>query len=781
LNNLWICDFRGAQLQYWSETSEQADTPGNTFITDDNAEHTWLATVADAAISSKVETGMNVIILLGFNDCINSCTWKKVSLSEITKSYCTTINQLIKQFSSVNFYFCSVNPINKDYPSASFDGHLLATNVINTKIKTFNEQIKLGCNATYIDTHSYLTSTGFTTRDGARYTSNTCADIYSYISGHLKSTFAPAFTMRTEAPTFNTTSDGDGDSIVEGDYWLSTSNGGLNPFPITSAYSKRTGDTLPNCTAYAWGRFYEITGEKPKLSLNNAEKWYSYNDGYERGSTPALGAVLCWEGVGDAAGHVAIVEQINEDGSIVTSESGWETSSYWWTTTRKNDGNWDANTSKYKFQGFIYCPMVKQGTIIGIASKNDVTSSNASLGTNILKEDFSNVNQISEEMKKNAAYIWQYLGNKGWTLNAVAGLLGNMQAESTINPGRWQSGRVEGPADGHGYGLVQWTPYTKYTEWCASNGYDIKDIDAALTRIIWEVDNNKQWITKASYPISFKDFTTSKKEAAWLAGAFVINYERPADQSEKTQRARGRNATYWYNFLSGYSPEVSAPLAIKSLKVCDIFPTGIKGSCILINSTSGNFTLLDQKDVELGKGTLIFSSSESMLKVATFNQADLLPNTTYKIKIEVVGESENDKITDILEFTTPQDFPRSVTSISLSATDTKLPSSNFLLTAKPSSYWGYWKKYGYGYNVLLIINGEIVSQKSVKTLQKSWNFSLKDIFSKYNLATGDSLQIGIQPWVIDNKGNKIYVESGFKASESICMLGSHIRTYLKAE
>ena len=39
-----------------------------------------------------------------------------------------------------------------------------------------------------------------------------------------------------------------------------------------------------------------------------------------------------------------------------------------------------------------------------------------------------------EQMKVNAIYIWNYLREQGWTLNAVAGMLGNMQSESAINP-----------------------------------------------------------------------------------------------------------------------------------------------------------------------------------------------------------------------------------------------------------------------------------------------------------------------------------------------------------
>ena len=51
-------------------------------------------------------------------------------------------------------------------------------------------------------------------------------------------------------------------------------------------------------------------------------------DGYARGFTPKLGDVACGSlgGVAngnEGAGHVAIVEQINNDGSIVISESNY--------------------------------------------------------------------------------------------------------------------------------------------------------------------------------------------------------------------------------------------------------------------------------------------------------------------------------------------------------------------------------------------------------------------------------------------------------------------------
>ncbi len=137
-------------------------------------------------------------------------------------------------------------------------------------------------------------------------------------------------------------------------YWLHTSKGGLNECILISGSS-----VLPNCVGYAWGRFYEITGTKPTLSKSNAEMRYCYAaDGYERSSSPALGAIACWsKGVvshgADGAGHVAVVERIEANGDIVTSNSAYGGRRFYTETFKKSSGY---NFGAYKFQGFILPP-----------------------------------------------------------------------------------------------------------------------------------------------------------------------------------------------------------------------------------------------------------------------------------------------------------------------------------------------------------------------------------------------------------------------------------------
>lgn len=148
------------------------------------------------------------------------------------------------------------------------------------------------------------------------------------------------------------------------------------------------------------------------------------------------------------------------------------------------------------------------------------------------------------QMENNAAIIWEYLGSYGWTAESVAAILGNMQKESTINPGIWQSLIV----GNGGYGLVQWTPYTKYANWAGNqwenNGY------LELQRILYEVPltgSQAQWISTSAYNLSFAEFTQSTASVSWLTSAFMHNYERP--ESYSTEAERQGYAAYWYQFI----------------------------------------------------------------------------------------------------------------------------------------------------------------------------------------------------------------------------------------
>jgi len=168
------------------------------------------------------------------------------------------------------------------------------------------------------------------------------------------------------------------------------------------------------------------------------------------------------------------------------------------------------------------------------------------------------------KMQNNAACLYQFFYAKGWTINAVAALCGNIQQESTFNPDLIEIG-------GTGHGLVQWTPptdlynvldwlYGNHTDWGDPNG-QCEAIYAEYQKTIGEIpiittpDFDKQWYPTTAYPISWYDWAHSTDDPGELALAFQQNYERPAViHPERAEYARN-----WYNFLLTVDPYGNNP------------------------------------------------------------------------------------------------------------------------------------------------------------------------------------------------------------------------------
>lgn len=153
------------------------------------------------------------------------------------------------------------------------------------------------------------------------------------------------------------------------------------------------------------------------------------------------------------------------------------------------------------------------------------------------------------EMQNNAFCFYSYMYQAGFTLNSIAGMLGNIERESNINPGLWQN--LDYGNYNLGYGLVQWTPATNYTNWANSKGYDITEGNPQCEWLVTMTVTSGQWIETFDYPMSWEEFKTSTDTPENLASAFLKNFERAGVEVEEERR---KNARKWYNYLQGLSP-----------------------------------------------------------------------------------------------------------------------------------------------------------------------------------------------------------------------------------
>lgn len=154
------------------------------------------------------------------------------------------------------------------------------------------------------------------------------------------------------------------------------------------------------------------------------------------------------------------------------------------------------------------------------------------------------------QRQNNALQIYGWT-SRNWQVlspDALYGMLGNMEQESTINPGLWQSKRPFWK----GWGLVQWTPYTKYTNWAKANGYPSDD---GFYQMLWlrdVMEPSGEWIPTSAYPVSVSEWATAERGYEWATKCFLYNFERAGDSQ---LQKRLTYAAGWKAYFEGGAPE----------------------------------------------------------------------------------------------------------------------------------------------------------------------------------------------------------------------------------
>ena len=222
---------------------------------------------------------------------------------------------------------------------------------------------------------------------------------------------------------------------------------GSNKYYYNSNYNvfQKYGYGLPNCTAYAYGRAYEILGTEPKLSWNGAGQWYGYNQSngyYKYGSTPKVGAIACWSYGG--GGHVAVVEKIESNGTMTLSNSEWGGRTFYLTYAKTTDSNPGGN-SWWNFQGYIY--LIDSAQVVeptatykpGLYHTDTVINlrSGAGLNYSVLKTVSKNLQLTIPEVVYNDGYNWgraTVFGTKGWVALEYCSYVGAIPQPTTTAP-----------------------------------------------------------------------------------------------------------------------------------------------------------------------------------------------------------------------------------------------------------------------------------------------------------------------------------------------------------
>lgn len=210
-------------------------------------------------------------------------------------------------------------------------------------------------------------------------------------------------------------------------------------------------------------------------------------------------------------------------------------------------------------------------------------------------KNYGGYDRESSEAKANADAIASILVDKGWSINAVSAILGNLQGESGLNPWRWEGDYLPSvqeyqywdseEAQYHGYGLFQFTPASKYIN--NAQGYDGyapnfygrsgSPSDGKAQINFFDDTADDSWLgglydyyypefmaigvdISAFYFLTFDEFKSSSLPPAQLAGAFELKYERPsAEAGASSYGWRAESANYWYEYFEHHPPTPPTP------------------------------------------------------------------------------------------------------------------------------------------------------------------------------------------------------------------------------
>lgn len=190
----------------------------------------------------------------------------------------------------------------------------------------------------------------------------------------------------------------------------------------------------------------------------------------------------------------------------------------------------------------------------------------------------TDTSNITSAMIHNAGKIRSAFRSHGWSESAIAGMLGNMQLESTINPAMIQAthrnvlpnsgadlsdvpnnvminfyGAYWGYTSGFGVGMVQWDGYTstppagqKLVSFAERYNLNWYDGDTQVFRIKQEQATNIQWQAQTLYGVNWtwSNYVTNTETPERSAEIWMYCYEVSATGTLPTRQA---NARYWFD------------------------------------------------------------------------------------------------------------------------------------------------------------------------------------------------------------------------------------------
>ena len=179
----------------------------------------------------------------------------------------------------------------------------------------------------------------------------------------------------------------------------------------------------------------------------------------------------------------------------------------------------------------------------------------------------------SAYQQTNAQNVYNTFSALGWTLNAIAGMIGNMMYESCLDPACVypKSSFPNGGATledisnqyalsrtSPAYGLVQWLGLgstepiaNQLVSYAYRHGSEWYEGQIQMDRLTWEYETPAKWkptesISGNHHQMTFAEYAASTDTPEQLAYYFMLHYEG----TYSVVSTRQANARYWYDYFS---------------------------------------------------------------------------------------------------------------------------------------------------------------------------------------------------------------------------------------
>jgi hypothetical protein len=205
--------------------------------------------------------------------------------------------------------------------------------------------------------------------------------------------------------------------------------------------------------------------------------------------------------------------------------------------------------------------------------------------TNGVTSDFTPTAKDTSDVKvspiQNDAFIWQFFKAKGFNNYAIAGLMGNLKAESNLRPDNLQNsfeGRLGSDAeyvknvdngtyskskfanDHAGFGLAQWTWHTRKEalyDYAKKKGTSIADLNMQLEYL---------WVELQRYTKTMNVLRNAK--SVYEASTIVLtDFEKPANQGNSVRNQRAKFGNEFYNKFANQGVVVGDIPTMKPIKL----------------------------------------------------------------------------------------------------------------------------------------------------------------------------------------------------------------------